>query len=160
MNFSHRDLHSGNVMVKIIPSKTINVGFPINNQRFRPYIIDLGEVCVNLRCNNCINIQDPQIYDDPNKICTNRSHDLRMLMISLLIYNPDHKSRNFIRYLSYKFANYIARGLNHPHRFYERVINNIDVAFLPETILQEISLFFDTSGNYKNVPIDFTKIRN
>lgn len=153
MDFAHRDFHNKNVMLNKIPSQTINVGFPIKNQTFRPYIIDFGEVCVNLRCDNCKDLQDPQIYEDRDKVCTNRSHDLRYFMSGLNSNNGDI----FSEYIAYKFG--ILDKTYEFRDYYEKLIHHVDEAFLPKTILNEISSFFDLSGDYKEQPLDLTKIK-
>ena len=164
MLFTHRDFHTGNVMCNYnyIEPKTINVGYPINGQNFRPYIIDLGETCVNLGCDNgCKNIQFPQYYDVKDT-CNNNSQDLRTLLASIYInyfipeYNPNCRryfsdnNKLFRQYLELKFKNYIKAGFTHQHTYYDEVLNLVDPAFLPQTILNEISLFFDENGEYKH----------
>jgi hypothetical protein len=162
MLFTHRDFHTGNVMINKIQSTTINVGYLINDQTFRPYIIDLGETCVNLGCDDgCKNIQFPQYYDVKDT-CNNNSQDLRTLLASIYInyfrpeYNPNCRrylsdnNKLFRQYLELKFKNYIKAGFTHQHTYYDEVLNLVDAAFLPDTILNEISLFFDENGEYKH----------
>ena len=71
-------------------------------------------------------------------------------------YNPkcrqyfSDNNKLFRQYLELKFKNYIKAGFTHQHTYYDEVLNLVDPAFLPETILNEISLFFDGNGEYKN----------
>ena len=166
IRFIHRDFHTGNVMIKRVESNTINVGYPINNQKYKPYIIDLGETCANLRCDGCEDIQFPKINTAPHDICNNNSHDLRMLLAASYIYyfrtsfeeenrtniRPDN--RRFREYLQIKFQRYLDAGFTHPLTYYDELIHLVDPAFLPQTILNEISLFFDQDGNYRDFDIE------
>jgi len=149
IDFSHRDFHIGNVMVKKIESSTINVGYLITKQEFRPYIIDFDEICINLRCDNCINLQAPEYKEDPYKLCNNRSHDLRRLLRSFIGYTK-HDSI-FFKYIGYKLGLLIEYDEMY---FYDEIIKYEDPAFLPQIILNEIRLFFDESGSYKEFDID------
>jgi len=188
MLFTHRDFHTGNIMFNRIQSTTIDVGYIIKNQIYRPYIIDLGESCVNLGCDGCKDIKFPQYYNI-EETCNNNSHDLRTLLSSMYIsyfrhgyiranyekqlreqaeeerdivyktnmYMSDiihsnfiEKTRVFRKYLEIKFQKYLDAGFTNPHSYYEELLDLVDPAFLPETILNEIKVFFGVFDSYES----------
>ena len=65
---------------------------------------------------------------------------------------PDN--RRFREYLQIKFQRYLDAGFTHPWTYYDELIHLVDPAFLPQTILNEISLFFDQDGNYRDFDIE------
>lgn len=143
--FVHRDLHIENVLLKQTKQKTTKIF--INNQNvteitsnYEVYLIDFGFSCLSF--NKC-DIDLPDIVSGDfyqSKKCTNRSHDARLFLASLLFSHQKHlsqKLQNYIKNLLSRytqlqnFKNFKVKS----HFFYNDVINVDDKNFYPENII-------------------------
>jgi 5-methylthioribose kinase len=149
-NFVHGDLHSQNIMLK-----RETVTFKINGQEiqsnYRPYLIDLGMVCVDL--STCCGLTDMRVkggaYADPN-YCNNKSQDLRRLLYSLWNDRSQMPLDNLIKKLfeedtsykeKYKELFFIYGNNERPpsHALYQDVASFDDSNFYPENVVDELS---------------------
>jgi len=104
LRFTNRDLHTGNVMVQILPSpvdwayKSIRTGKVYQTRtKYRAYIIDVGQSCL-VAGDQEINIP-PSSYSDAFVPCTNKSYDLRMFtyMVFYHLFRENDKNKAFPR---------------------------------------------------------------
>lgn len=110
INFSHRDLHAGNIMIRKRRDAVFN-RYAINplvyvgrRSVFQAYIIDLGQSCVDFNeCKKCgfplvLNGEPTSYTDKTIKGCFNRSIDLKLLAGSLI--SVMRKSTDFMNELT------------------------------------------------------------
>jgi serine/threonine protein kinase len=145
-NFVHRDLHTGNVMLKKLNNLQKTEIF-INNKKvteiftkYQIYLIDFGFSCLSFqKCNiDLPDVVSGDFYDSHK--CTNKSHDARLFCASLLFANDAVLSQKLTNYLEKllsrytklnKFSNFSSKN----HFFYNEVIEIDDPNFYPENII-------------------------
>ena len=145
IDFLHKDLHVGNIMIKML-SEPKRVNIILNNITYsfetniQTFIIDYGMCCVNLsKClenNECVMYLNG-VYDN-SKNCKNTSHDLRILFAHLHDKVKSRKLRLYIVNKLTKYEHQINSIIPYFHNFYTQTIDNYDSDFDAEIVLKEV----------------------
>lgn len=145
--FVHRDLHSQNIMIKLLKNKQ-NTDIYINNVNiaslsleYQIYFIDFGFTCLSFgKCGiDLPDIVAGTFYD--SKKCINRSHDARLFFASL--FYEKHMSTRMQDFFKPLFSQYqkkknFKKFDSKNHYFYNEVIDYVDNKFLPENIISNL----------------------
>lgn len=145
IDFVHKDLHVGNIMVKFLAEPVIlkivlnEIAYSFETD-IQTFIIDYGMCSVNLsKClenNECI-IYLNGIYKDSEN-SKNTSHDLRILFAHLHDKVKSEKLREYILNKLLKYDQYINSDIPYFHNFYSQTINNFDIDFDANFVLKEV----------------------
>jgi len=145
-NFTHRDLHYDNVMLKNLDHlETTQIyidGKKVTELylNYRVYLIDFGFSCLSFK--KCV-IDLPDIVSGDfykSKICTNKSHDPRLFLASIYFSRTSNISLQLYYYLKKLFTpyekleNFNTFKYQH-HFFYNNVIDIDDPNFYPQNII-------------------------
>lgn len=147
--FMHRDLHSGNIMIKKL-SEPITTNIVTNkssfsvSSNFQTYLIDFGMAYIDFdsKCSN-IKMKKSHVFVEgsyTNNKTYNKCQDLRLLLASIYFWHNKNLSKQFKSFLKPLFTPY-QKFINFDKPtffFYNDVIHIKDTNFYPQNLLEHI----------------------
>ncbi len=153
--FMHRDLHSENVMIKVLPKgHDINIILENNidiklNVNYKTYLIDFGLSYIDFgeseKCKTKLQMPNALLHIDgvyDKKPFVNRAHDLRLLFADVYYNQSKYISNELKAFLKTLFVKVETQYKNNKNFIYYKKEGNPHYFFYDDLIYDEDPIFF------------------